>query len=81
MEGAHFGASIASWLIKKCSFWSLERLMAQDADQPGPFQILQMLYKSFIKLSMTNNYYCNNNLLLVLPDPKNVQLRCQCSIN
>ena len=63
----YFGASCASRirrpirqiLLKSFSnasnpllFWSLRRLMSKEADPPSLFQMLQILYKSFIKLNI-----------------------------
>ena len=35
--------------LQNRSFWSLGRLMAQEADPPEPFQMLQILFKFFSK--------------------------------
>ena len=38
--------------LQNGAFWSLGRLMAQEADPPDPFQMSQILYKSFTKRSI-----------------------------
>ena len=38
--------------LRNGAFWSLRRLMAQDADPPDPFQMLEILYKSLTKRSI-----------------------------
>ena len=38
--------------LQNRAFWSLGRLMAQEAHPPDPFQMLQILYKSFTKRSI-----------------------------
>ena len=38
--------------LQNRSFWSLGRLMARDGDPRDPFQLLQILYKSFKKRSI-----------------------------
>ena len=42
----------ASNPLQNGAFWSLGRLMAQEAHPPDPFQMLQILYKSFTKRSI-----------------------------
>ena len=38
--------------LQNWAFWSLGRLMAQEAHPPDPFQMLQIFYKSLTKLSI-----------------------------